>query len=109
MEDPLTADDPVRGGVAAEEEEARPYSQQYLIPPTIRWSTSEQSPVEPELLVIAEGLAAAILTECCVQSKQAVGTIELPQIHPPSGDDLPRKELAAQYATIYQVEACDTL
>lgn len=81
--------------------------------------------------VVAEGLAAAILMECCVQPKQVsaqrycaasdglipshrfpegvcwwaqvVGTIELLQIQRPSGDGLPRKELAAHSATIYQV------
>ena len=48
MEDPLTADDPVRGGVAAEEEESRPYAQQYLTPPTIQVSL-ENPPNDPAL------------------------------------------------------------
>ncbi len=39
---------------------------------------------------------------------QAIGVIQLQLIQPPSGHDLPRRELAAHSATIYQVHAPHT-
>lgn len=39
MEDPVTGDDPVRGGIAEEEEEALSYASEFLKPPKISVST----------------------------------------------------------------------
>ncbi len=52
MEDPLTADDPVRGGVAAEEDEARAYAEQYLAPASVTVSVKLPKTVTTEILVI---------------------------------------------------------
>ena len=49
MEDPLTADDPVRGGVAAEEDEARAYAEQYLAPASVTVSVKPQRTVNTKV------------------------------------------------------------
>lgn len=49
MEDPLTADDPVRGGVAAEEDEARAYAEQYLAPASVTVSVKLPKTVTTEI------------------------------------------------------------
>lgn len=108
MEDPVTGDDPIRGGIAEEEVVARSYGAAFLDPPQITWRDgAQQRQPGSQCLIVAEGLAASVLMNTCVQSKQPVGQIDLRRINPKVATALPKFELDPHSATIYEVQIPD--